>query len=71
MRLNVNSLLSKIDEFRYIRECNNAAVIRINESKLKESCYKSKIHIDSYDLLRCDRNRNCGILYYYIRSDIS
>ena len=69
--LNVNSLLRKIDEIRYIAERTKAAVIGITESKLDESIFQSEIQIDNYDLLRCDRNRNGGGVECYIRSDIS
>ena len=71
IHLNVNSLLPKIDEIRYIAERTKAAVIGITESKLDESIFQSEIQIDNYDLLRCDRNRNGGGVAYYIRSDIS
>ena len=68
---NVNSLLPKIDEIRYIAERTKAAVIEITQSKLDKSIFQSEIQIDNYDLLRCDRNRNGGGVACYIRSDIS
>ena len=68
---NVNSLLAKIDEIRYIAERTKAAVIRITESKLDESIFQLEIQIDNYDLLRCDRNRSGGGVAYYIRNYIS
>ena len=71
IHLNVNSLLPKIDEIRYIAERTKAAVIGITESKLDESIFQSEIQIDKYDLLWCDRNRNGGGVACYIRSDIS
>ena len=52
IHLNVNSLLPKIDEIRYIAERTKAAVIGITESKLDESIFQSEIQIDNYDLLR-------------------
>ena len=69
--LNVNSLLPKIDEIRYIAERTKAAVIGITGSKLGESIFQSEIEIGNYDLLRCDRNRNGGGVACCIRSDIS
>ena len=51
IHLNVNSLLPKIDEIRYIAERTKAAVIGITESKLDESIFQSEIQIDNYDLL--------------------
>ena len=71
IHLNVDILLPKIDEIRYIAERTKAAVIGITESKLDESIFQSEIQIDNYDLLRCDRNRNGGGVARYIRSDIS
>ena len=71
IHLNVNSLLPKVDEIRYIAERTKAAVIGITESKLDESIFQSEIQIDNYDLLRCDRNRNGGGVACYIRNDIS
>ena len=34
MHLNINSLLPKIDELRYMARLSNAAIIRISKSKL-------------------------------------
>ena len=39
IHLNVNSLLPKVDEIRYIAERTKAAVIGITESKLDESIF--------------------------------
>ena len=71
IHLNINSLLPKTDELRYIANSNNAAVIGISKSKLDESVLQSEIEINSYDLLRRDRNRNGGGAACYVRSDIS
>ena len=68
--MNVNSLLPKIDEIRYIAARTNATVIGISESKLDETILQSEIQISNYELLRCDRNRNGGGVACYIRSDI-
>ena len=64
-------MLLKIDELRHIARLTNGAVIGISESKLDDSMLTSKIQIDEYDLLRCDRNRNGGGLASYIRNDLS
>ena len=60
LHLNVNSLLPKIDELRYIVKKSNAAIIGITESKLDDSIMDCEIEISRYDLLRYDRNRNGG-----------
>ena len=70
LHLNVNSLLSKIDEMRYIAKCSNAAIIGITESKLDNSILNSEIDIPGYDVLRSDRNRNGGGVVCYIRQNI-
>ena len=70
IHLNVNSLLSKTDEIRYIAARANTAVIGISEPKLGETILQSEIQISNYELLRCDRNRNGGGVACYIRSDI-
>ena len=62
IHLNVNSLLPKIDEIRYIAAHTNATVIGISESKLDETILQSEIQISNYELLRCDRNRTLEVL---------
>ena len=71
IHLNINSLLPKIDELRNIAKLSNAAVIGIGESKLDDSVLSSEIHIDNYNTLRCDRNRQGGGVVCYIRNDLS
>ena len=71
LHLNINILLSKIDELRHIARLTSAAVIGISESKLDHSVLTSEIQIDEYDLLRCDRNRHGGGVACYIRNDLS
>jgi hypothetical protein len=71
IHLNINSLLSKIDELREIAKISRAAVIGITESKLDDSVLDGEINIEGYDIVRSDRNRNGGGVACYIRSDIS
>ena len=71
LHLNVNSLLPKIDEIRYIATLSNAAIIGISESKLDDSVLDCEVNICGYDLLRCDRNRNGGGVACYIRQNIN
>ena len=71
MHLNINSLLPKTDELRHMGRVSNAAVIGVSALKLDKSITNSKILVDNYDLLCCDRNRNeCGVAYY-IRNNMS
>ena len=71
IHLNINSLLSKIEELRYIAKSTNAAVIGICESKLDASVLDPEISIDNYKILRCDRNRQGGGVACYVRNDLS
>ena len=70
IHLNINSLLPKIDELRYIAKNSNAAVIGISETKLDNTVYDSEVAIDGYNIARSDRNRKGGGVACYIRSNI-
>ena len=71
LHLNVNSLLSKIEEMRQIALASNAAVIGITESKLDETVLDGEVNIEGYKIIRADRNRNGGGVACYIKSDLS
>ena len=71
IRLNINSLLSKIEKFRYIAKSTNAAVIGICESKLDGSVLDPEMSIDNYKILRCDRNGHEGGVVCYVRNDLN
>ena len=70
LHLNIRSLLSKIDELRYIAIKSRATVICITETWLDETVWDPDISIPEYKLLRKDRNRDWGGVCMYIRSDI-
>ena len=70
MHLNINGLLNKIDELRYIARSSNAAGIGITESKLGNTFYDSEVTVDGYNIFRDDRNRNGGGVAFYIRNII-
>ena len=70
IHLNVNSLLSKIDELRNIAKCSFAAVIGITETNLDNTVYGSEVTIDGYSFVRNDRNKKAGGVACYIRSNI-
>ena len=55
--LNINSLLSRIEELRYVGKSTNAAVIGICESTLDASVLNPEVSNDNYKILRCDRNK--------------
>ena len=70
MHLNINGLLNKIDELRYIARSSNAAVIGITETKLDNTVYDSEVTVDGYNIVRNDRNRKGGGVACYIRNNI-
>ena len=71
LHININSLLSKIDELRSIISKTNPAILGVTETKLDNSIQDSEIHIENYVLIRCDRNRNGGGVACYVRNDIN
>ena len=68
--LNVNSLLSKIDELRDIINYIRPAILGITESKLDSSVTNAEVNINGYSIIRNDRNRNGGGVACYIRNDL-
>ena len=54
--LNVNSVLSKIEELCQIAQRSNTAVIGITESKLDATVLDGGININAYEVIRSDRN---------------
>ena len=70
IHLNINSLLPKIDELRYIAKNSNAAVIGISETKLDNTVYDSEVAIDVYNIALSDRNKKGGGNACYIRINI-
>ena len=71
IHLNINSLLSKIDELRLIAKKSKATIIGITESKLDGTVLDGEINIDGYELVRSDRNRHGGGVACYIKQDVS
>ena len=70
LHVNVNSLLSKIDELKDIVGHTKPAILGITESKLDGSVTNQEVNISGYNILRNDRNRNGGGVACYIRSDL-
>ena len=56
--VNINSVLPKIEEIRYIAHSVNLSIIGLSESKLDNSVNDNEISIPGYDILRKDRNKN-------------
>ena len=54
IHININILLPKIDEIRYISNITNASIIGISETKIDETIWSSESEVDGYDLVRLD-----------------
>ena len=70
LHLNVNSLLPKIDEIRFIPKQTNASIIGISESKLDSSILDSEVDIVGYDIIRIGRARRRGGVACYIKKSL-
>ena len=63
--LNVNSLLSKIEEFRSLALNTNISVLGFTETKLDNTVSNEELKIDGYNLLQSDRSKSyCGVACY-------
>ena len=71
IHLNINSVLSKIDELRVVAKKSKAAVIGVTESKLDATVLDGEVNIDGYEVIRSDRNRHGGGVACYVRNDIN
>ena len=69
LHLNVNSLLPKVVELKYIAKLNNAAVIGMTESKLNDNILDSEIQIDNQQMFGYYGNRKDGGVACYVRKD--
>ena len=69
--LNINSLLSKIEELRTLAINTNISVLGITETKLDNTVSNEELKIDGYNLLRSDRNKNGGGVACYIKNNIA
>ena len=67
-RLNVNSLLSKIEELRILAVNANISVLGITETKLDNTISNEELKVDGYNLLRSDRNKNVGGVACYMKN---
>ena len=70
MHVNINGLLNKIDELRYIARSSNTSATGITETKWDNTGYGSEIAVDGYHIVRNDRNWNGGGVACYIRNNI-
>ena len=54
IHININSILLKTDEVRYIANITNAFIIGISETNLDETILSSELEVNGYDLVRLD-----------------
>ena len=71
IHLNINSVLSKIDEFLVNAKKSKAAVIGVTESKLDATVLDDERNIDGCEVTRSDLNRQGGGVACCVRNDIS
>ena len=71
IHLNINSLLSKINEVSYIAKLKNATVIGLSETKLDNTVLNCEIQIERYVLVRSDRSRRGGGVARFVKNSIS
>ena len=73
--LNINSLVSDIDDLRvFMSQFKDIDILAINETKLDASIKDGEIHLPGYDVLRKDREsngRNGSGVCIYVRSNIN
>ena len=69
--LNVNDLLSRIDEVRVLAKNENIDILAINESKIDDNVIDQLIDIDEFDVKRFDRDRHGGGVALYIRNTVT
>ena len=70
LHINVNSLLTKIDELRDVVGHTKPAILGITESKLDSPVSDQEVNISGYSILRSDRNRYGGGVACYVRADL-
>ena len=70
INLNINSLLSKIDEILCIAKLTNTTVIGLSETKLGNTVLSSEIEIEGYNLVRSDRFRRGGGVACFVKNSI-
>ena len=70
IHININSLVNKIHELRFIVQQSNPTIIGITESKLDHTVLNSEVDIDVYTLFRCDGTRNGGGVLMYVNNRV-
>ena len=71
IHLNMNSILPKIDEIRYIAKLTNTTVTVLSETKLHNTVLSSELEIEGYDQVRSDRSRRGGSVACFLKNSTS
>ena len=65
--INVNNVLPKIEEVRFIAKNSKATVIGISETKLDGTIFDAELYIKGCSIVLCDRDRKRGGVAFYIK----
>ena len=68
--LNVNSLITKIDEVRLLVKNENIDILAINETKIDSKIDDRLVALEDFSLCRCDRSRKGGGVALYVRNTV-
>ena len=63
VHININSLLTEIDELWHLTKTTYASVV-VSETKLNNSILSNEIQIEGYNILRLDRSQRGGGVAY-------
>ncbi|CAH3180943.1 unnamed protein product, partial [Porites lobata] len=70
--LNINKLITHIDQLRILLAYNEIDILSINETKLNETISDNEVNISGYDIIRRDRITNGGGgVCFYVKSSIN
>ena len=67
--LNINSLLSHIDELRVFMSSSKVDILQINESKLDSTVHDDEVYIPGFEIVRKDivkLTEGMEVVYVYI-----
>ena len=71
IHLNINSILSKIDEICYMAKLTNATAIGLSETKLENIVLSSELEIEGHDLVRSDQSQREGGGVCFVKNSVS
>ena len=72
--LNINSLLSHIDERRVFISCSKVDILIINESKLDSTIHDNELYLPGFEIVRRERRvngRKEGGVCIYLRTNLN